>query len=112
MKYFTLKIYGKNMQMRFSLLKYHDRTEALELIEFNQKDKYEEEWARLSVNTGVNPPLNTYWIKTWSENEETVNALIKEGYLEKTGPEIECGYAVAVACKLTAKAKPFCKRDS
>jgi len=104
-KYFTVKVYGKTRKFRFMKLKYRNNSDALELIEFN--GKFEEPWAVLSVNTGTNPPKDHYWIKTWSENEETVEALLKAGYLEKAAETIECGYAEAVAGKLTDKAKPF-----
>lgn len=95
--------------MRFVRRTYHDLTDALELMEFN--GEYEEPWAMLSVNTGVRPPLGNYWIKTWSENEKTVKALIDEGYLEPTGEKIACGFSFAIACKLTPKARAFTKRE-
>lgn len=108
MKYFTLKIYGEERQVRFQMQHYHDKTEAIELIEFN--GEYEEPWSRVSVNTGVTPPSGTFWAKTWSENKETFLALLKGDYLEVVGPEMPCGFAMAVACKLTAKGRQYLTR--
>lgn len=74
---------------------YNNDTLAIELV-----DKDQGPFAILTVNLETLPPPGTVWIKTWSENSEIYQELVKEGHLVPTETKMECGGfgAMAVAC--------------
>lgn len=110
-KYFEMNLYGEPEKLRAKHSRYSDGTDAIEIICWSKEFNAEEPYARLTVNTGTYPPRGTVWAKTWSENEEMFQKLCDEGYLEPTKKTIQCGYAEAIACKLTDKFKAFVEVD-
>ena len=109
MKYFVLKIGLATWELRGFKAKYQDGSTALELICLDPELRYEEVYARVTVALEVRHPLppNCIWVKTWSENADMYEALIKGGYLEFASLTAKCGYSEAHACWITPKFLEF-----
>ena len=108
MKYFSLKIGSTVWRLRGFKARYGDGSTAIELINLEPDLGYEEIYARLTVALDSLPPKGAIWVKTWSENKDLYEALVKEGYLESTDFKINVSWdAEAVACLITEKFEPF-----
>jgi len=63
-----------------------------------------EPYGVLSVNIPESPVHEDFvWLKTWSENEGVLEALIESNLVEKLPVTHPCGYANARLVKLTLK---------
>lgn len=50
-----------------------------------------------------------FFIKTWSENEQLAEALIKQGWIKSTGRDVVSGYVTVTAFKAHGKLALFAK---
>jgi hypothetical protein len=104
-QYFQLRILGKVRDLRLIRGRYENGNMALQIIE--KEDGYEEVWCVLTVNPSLRDVPGKVWIKTWSENEDTYEALVKAGYIIPSEVTCPCGFVEAVACSITEKLSAF-----
>jgi len=69
-------------------------------------DAWERPYATVTVNIDECPlPESMLVCKTWSENEDLFNELVKQEILIPTSMVIPCGYSTAVVCRLNPSYK-------
>lgn len=56
--------------------------------------------ATATVNPSTPIPASHVAVKSWSENEGMLEALVAAGIVEDTGRRIPCGYTSAALCRL------------
>lgn len=56
--------------------------------------------ATVTVNLDTPPSEGCVWVKTWSENEGILEALVARGLLEETGRTMPTGYVSAHEARL------------
>ena len=108
-EYFKLKLDGSSVKLRVIAGRYENGNKAYQLVSFSRGE--EEDFADITVNPGVLDELGAVWVKTWGENSEIFEALVKGGYLDPIGVECPCGYARAAACRITKKLAKYIQSD-
>ena len=90
----------KGWKCETSFACYSNFNTAIELIQVSNGDPI----AKATTNPGVNIPGGEVAVKSYSENEGMLEALIEAGVVEAPHRVAESGYVLIPICKLTPQA--------
>lgn len=96
-KTFSLNLWGEDEELYFEFNQYGNGALAVQLM-----SPMEGPYATVSTNLpeSTELPKDEFFMKSWSENEELANELIRKGIVQATGKEASTGFVSAKSYKL------------